>query len=452
LHKLRLALIPLGAILVALLSYGTGFFGAATEPPVQASVVNPVAQPVVPPEAAPIAPSDPGAPTDTDRKIAFWQVRIEANPGSDVQYQYLGELFSQKARETGDLGKYSLAREAFEAALERYPGNAGARAGLAATLLALHAWPEAIGAGTALLQSDPRAHAAVAVIGDASLEIGDLDTAASAFETLRQVAGGPAVEARFARLAFLNGDTESAIRILKEATVAAAAVNRPPEELAFYQYSIGEYRFSQGEYEGADDAYRASLEHLPGYHLPLAGRGRVAYARGDLAGAIDAYRQATAIIPRPEWLAYLGDLLVLSGDDDAAEQQYGAVDFIAQLGDAQAEIANRDIALFQASHRRDTGHAVTLARAELEVRKDVYGYDALAWALYNDGKTQLALGPARQAVALGTRDARLLYHLGMIELDAGLEAAGVAHLQEALALNPAFDPLGAERAREALGG
>jgi Flp pilus assembly protein TadD len=140
------------------------------------------------------------------------------------------------------------------------------------------------------------------------------------------------------------------------------------------------------------------------------------------------------------------------GDQARAEEQYGAVEFIAEVSGPQANVANRELALFQASHGRDTANAVRLAEAELETRKDIYGYDALAWALYNDGHPEAALEPARAALSLGTRDPRLLYHAGMIGIAVGSEVAGRALLRDALALNPAFDPLGVDLARETLGG
>jgi Flp pilus assembly protein TadD len=149
-------------------------------------------------------------------------------------------------------------------------------------------------------------------------------------------------------------------------------------------------------------------------------------------------------------VAYLGDLYAVKGDHVAAEAQYKTVDFIVELDEVQAQVFNREIALFQATHHRDTPHAVAIARAELETRRDIYGYDALGWALYNDGHAGEALDPARQAVSLGTQDPRLLYHLGMVELATGHRADGQAHLLAALALNPAFDPLGAADARAAL--
>lgn len=389
--------------------------------------------------------------SDTDRRIAFWQGRIKANPTSDSQYQYLGQLFARKGRQTGDINQYTLAGQAFQKAIELYPGSVAARTGLAVNLVTLHDWSNAIEQGKTILETDPRAIGAVAVIGDASLETGDLDTAQAAFGTLRQKVDSPAVESRFARLAFLTGKSDEAIRILDDAATTSVSLNGSAEEQAFYQYSAGQYRFDSGDVDGAEREFEDALRAFPNYYLAIAGRGRVAFARGDLAAAIGFYRAAVAIIPKPELVAYLGDLYALNGDRVAAEAQYKTVDFIVRLNAVQAQVFSREIAQFQATHHRDTAHAVAIARAELETRKDIYGYDTLAWALYNDGQPSDALAPAQQAVSLGTQDPKLLYHLGMIELATGHPADGQAHLRAALALNPAFDPLGAAAARAALG-
>ena len=449
--KNRFLFLPIGALVIALLSYGLAAFGGAhgrPSRPATAVVQDAVTQPELPAAGAAFGAVDT---SDTDSRIAFWQARIKANPDSDSQYQYLGQLLAVKGRETGDIAQYALATEAFQKAIELFPGNVAARSSLAINLVTLHQWTAAIDLGKRILKSDLRAIGAVAVIGDASLEIGDLDTARAAFETLRQKVDGPSVESRFARIAFLTGQTDRAIQILDDAAQSAANLNGSSEEQAFYHYSAGEYRFNKGDVDGAEREFEAALSVFPNYYLALAGRGRVAFARGDTDGAIGFYRAAVAIIPKPELLAYLGDLYSVKGDQVDAEKQYQAVDFIAKLNEIQAQVFNREIALFQATHHRDTAHAVEIAGAELKTRKDIYGYDAVAWALYNDGQAAQALAPAQQAVSLGTQDPRLLYHLGMIEFALGRTVDGRGHLRAAIALNPAFDPLGAALAREALG-
>jgi hypothetical protein len=55
-----------------------------------------------------------------------------------------------------------------------------------------------------------------------------------------------------------------------------------------------------------------------------------------------------------------------------------------------------------------------------------------------------------QALALGTRDAKLLYHAGMIEAALGNDTAARGYLEDALATDPSFDPLGVRTARTTL--
>jgi tetratricopeptide (TPR) repeat protein len=447
----RWLLLPLAAFVVVAISYAAVAIGGASAKPVvptTATVSDPVNDPLSPAAGTAIGGSDT---TDTDARIAFWQQRIKATPSSDDQYVYLGELLAEKGRETGDIADYTQADQAFRQALQLYPANAAAQADLARNLVTLHQWKEAIAQGTAILQKDTHAFGAVAIVGDASLEIGDIDTAQAAFETLRDKMDSPAVTIRFARLAFLKGDTDGAIKLADEAAADAASLNASAEEQAFDLYVAGEYRWNKGDINGAESEYEASLRIFPSYYLSLTGRGRVAFARGDLDGAIGFYRAAVAIIPRPELLAFLGDLYTLKGDTTDAEAQYKAVDFIAKLGDTRAQVFNRELVLYEATHQRGVTDAVALAKAELVDRKDIYGYDALAWALYRSGDAADAYAPAQQSLTLGTKDPKLFYHVGMIELATGHTADGKAHLQEALSLNPAFDPLGAADARKALG-
>jgi tetratricopeptide (TPR) repeat protein len=95
---------------------------------------------------------------------------------------------------------------------------------------------------------------------------------------------------------------------------------------------------------------------------------------------------------------------------------------------------------------------VEMARAEYAVRQDVYGADALAWALFKAGQIDEAAALSERALALGTRDALLLYHAGMIAARQGDHERARRLLNEALAINPGFDPLQATVARQTLAG
>ena len=82
--------------------------------------------------------------------------------------------------------------------------------------------------------------------------------------------------------------------------------------------------------------------------------------------------------------------------------------------------------------------ALDLAQQELAVRKDIYGYDVLAWALYKNGRFEEARDAIDEALVQGTKDARLFFHAGMIYHGLGEAPKAKEFLARALATNPYF--------------
>jgi tetratricopeptide (TPR) repeat protein len=114
------------------------------------------------------------------------------------------------------------------------------------------------------------------------------------------------------------------------------------------------------------------------------------------------------------------------------------------------QLYNRQLALFYADHDLKPDEAYTLAAREYEARPDIYGADALAWTALKAGKLTEAQAAMKEALKLGTRDAKLLYHAGLIARAAGDKASAENYLKRALALNRQFDPLQAPFAQQAL--
>jgi tetratricopeptide (TPR) repeat protein len=129
---------------------------------------------------------------------------------------------------------------------------------------------------------------------------------------------------------------------------------------------------------------------------------------------------------------------------------YDLVEYIGQLNAVNKVIYNRELAYFYADHETKLDAALALARAEYEMRRDVYGHDALAWALYKAGRWQESLAPMEEALELGTRDAKLFFHAGMIHRAAGNTVRAREYLARALATNPHFHVLHAAVAARAL--
>jgi tetratricopeptide (TPR) repeat protein len=177
---------------------------------------------------------------------------------------------------------------------------------------------------------------------------------------------------------------------------------------------------------------------------------KVRTAHTNYPEAIALYQKAVASVPDPQIVALLGDVYAQIGQLDEAKKQYELVEYIGTLARLNRTIYNRPLAIFYADHDRNLPEALGLAQKELEIRKDIYGYDALAWALYKNGRYEDALEAIKKALRLGTKEAIFYYHAGMIQARLGLEKEAAASLKRALEINPYFHLRQAEEARAML--
>ncbi|HEX8180064.1 MAG TPA: tetratricopeptide repeat protein, partial [Pyrinomonadaceae bacterium] len=145
-----------------------------------------------------------------------------------------------------------------------------------------------------------------------------------------------------------------------------------------------------------------------------------------------------------------GDLYKLAGREREAAAQYALVEQIARLSTLNGQLYNRQLALFYADHDLKPAEAYALATREYAARHDIYGADAVAWTALKAGQLAAAQAAIKEALKLGTRDAKLLYHAGLIARAAGDKTGAADYLKRALALNPQFDPLQASFAQRAL--
>jgi tetratricopeptide (TPR) repeat protein len=401
------------------------------------------------------APIDvPGAPLggfddvkQIDHSIAAWTANLAANAKDFISAGNLAALYEARARLSGEVGDYGRAQEAANRSLAIEPKQVDVLALHARLALATHDFQRALGEAQTLDHSAPDQPAILAIIADAQLELGDVDTASATYGRIQSIIPSPAINARLARVAFLRGDPATAIREAEAAQSDAASSGVAGPSLSWYSYVAGTMRLMSGDPEGAARWFDTALREWPGSFLALAGRARAAAALGDTDAAVADYRAAIAVAPQPDALTALGDLLAMRGDDRGAREQYDTVLAIAKLQGSAGLVFNRQLVLFDVNHGRDAATALSLAEQELAVRKDVYGYDAQAWALLANGRASDADAAMARALALGTRDATLLYHAGEIARALGDASRARNLLSDALAIRGGLDPLAASRAQ-----
>lgn len=382
--------------------------------------------------------------------ISVIEDRVARNPGSFIDYTVLGDMNLGQLRRSGDAGASVRAEEAFQKALEINPSYAPAIAGYASALFSQHRFDEAITWSQKVPAASKAGLRALATIADSQLSLGRYSEAESSYAELAAREPGPATDARLSHLRFLFGDADGALRLARSAATSAYVSGIDPETMAWYLSRVGELFFGQSDLNAASAHYRSALAIYPDHYPSLVGLARVTAATGDLDESAGYYVRAADISPQPAVLAALGDVYAALGRTREAETQFETVELIGRLAEINKSVYNRELALFYSDHDTKVVEALLLAGAEIEIRKDVNGYDALAWALYRNGRHAEALNAVGQALRLGTPDASFHYHAGLIYQALGRRAEAAAALELALRINPYFSLGHAGKARAAL--
>ncbi|MDQ6785936.1 MAG: tetratricopeptide repeat protein [Acidobacteriota bacterium] len=386
--------------------------------------------------------------TISDRQIQTAQNLIEKSPSDPKGYNALCAAFIKKARETGDFGFNAKAETAlnrsFEAAAAE--NNYDAIKLKAMLLLVYHRFDEALETAGQAKNERPDDSQNYGAMTDALIELGRYDEAFDAARAMMNLRPGTNSYTRAAYLRELQGDVKGAI----EAMRAAAEAAPDPETVAWCRVHLGDLLLNAGNLTAAEHEFDIALYHFPDYHLALAGKARARLAFGDLPAAIEFYKQAQARVPLPETAIALGDLYTKLGQPDEAKKQYDLLEFIERTNQPVGGTYSRLLALFYADHDIKLDEALAIAERERAARSDIYTCDALAWCLYKKGDFADAKKAIDEALRLGTRDARISYHAGMIAQSLGNRADAVKRLRFALKINPAFDILQADVAKQKL--
>lgn len=394
----------------------------------------------VPPASAPVEPASPAA-------IARWQARLARNPDDVEAYAQLGLGLLRQVRVSGDMALYDRAGQAFQAALARDPQQVDALVGQGVLALALHDFPGALVWAEQAWALNPFRAEILGIKVDGLVELGRYDEAVTTLQQMIDLRPNLESYSRVSYLRELHGDVDGAIVAMQTAVESAIPGT---EDWAWTLTHLGNLSFNRGDLATAATIYQQILSQQPHYPYAVAGMARVHAAEGKPADALTQYQDLVKRLPLPEFVIALGELYEANGQVDAAQAQYDLVGVMQQLNAAAGMNVDLEMALFNASHGTDAAQTVAEARAAYAERPTIYGADALAWALYQTGDYTEAWTKSQEALRLGTKDAALHFHAGMIAQALGDATAARDHLETALAINPYFSPLSGPVATQTL--
>ena len=392
---------------------------------------------------------NPIAVKPLDQQIEVYQKNAQLNPKDVSNLNRLSYAFIQKVRQTADASFGVSAEQLLNKALKIDPKNYESLYYLALVQMSQHRFVDAKKSALSAISVEPSNSDAYGALGDATYELGQYEECAAAYQKMLDRRPSTASYSRAAYYRRLNGDVSGAADLLKRAYELADY--NDPENRAWCLFQLGNLAFGAGKLDEAEKLYSMAVEIFPNYYNALAGLGKVNAALGKVENSISYYQKAIAIVPMPEFVSALGDVLTAVGRAQEAKRQYDLVEFIGTLSKINKEIYNRQLALFYADHvEQKRIDALKMTAEELKFRKDIYGYDAYAWCLYKNGRYSQAAESMQNALRMKTPDAMLYFHAGMISLAVNRTAEARGYFQKAIDLNPHFHPLFEKIAREKL--
>jgi tetratricopeptide (TPR) repeat protein len=388
----------------------------------------------------------PAVSGSLERTIESLQDRLRRIPSDWRSFASLGFAYVQQARITANPSFYPKAESVLRRSLDlNRVDNYEAMIAMAALFAARHDFAAALRWGERARAVNPYDGNVYGVLGDAFAELGRYEEAVASFQRMVDTLPGLASYARVSYARELRGDVPGAMVAMRAALDLAGT----PADAAWASFQLGELYFNRGRIDRAAAQYRRARKIDPTAVLPRAGLAKVAWARGDLETAIRGYTAVTRRSPTPEHVIALGDLYAVAGDETAAAGQYELVRVEERLFRSNGVNIDLEQALFEADHG-DAAGALEAAREEWSRRRSIHVADALAWALYANGRYAEAAGYADRALALGTRNALFLFHAGMIRLRLGDAGTARPLLAAAVRTNPYFSIRYAEVARREL--
>ena len=346
-----------------------------------------------------------------DRDIELYDRRILEDPSSALDRFTLARLLFTRSRNTGSTIDLERAEKLVrESITERTQRNYQAFELLSSLLMAQHKFADARTVAMQADSLDPNNSSHLALLGEIELELGEYDAAETHFKAVNYDGRNFTTGARVARWYEVTGQISRARLFLKRAIVAVdRRDDLPREQVAWFHYRLGELELRAGNPGAADSAFRRGLARHTDDVRILGGLSRSALARSDWRQAIDYGERATAIQLDP---ATLGAVSIAYGKlgDTAQASSYARAMSVSAL--KQPGVIHRAWGLFLLDHgtAQDRADVLKRARSELRDRKDVYGHDLMAWALYRDGQIENARREMRLALSQNTEDVMLIEH------------------------------------------
>jgi Tfp pilus assembly protein PilF len=375
-----------------------------------------------------------GDATPAQQKIAWAEAAIRTHGDHCQPYNDLAVAYVRRARETGDDSNYSQAELALKKSFQITPDNLEGQKARLMILLGRGEFTTALELAKALNKKTPDDVLVYGLMADSAIELGNYNDAENAVQWMLDMRpGNVSALLRGARLRWLFGDAEGAMDFYSQAYQQIPPTQK--EDLAWTLTQMADLQLSIGHLDDARRLLHSALEKFPGYYLALESQASVQIAARHPLEAEQLLRHRNEHFPSPTSRYALAKALEESGKVAESNSVYAAFEQEARRLIDAPDNANQELVLYYLGHGKDPAEALRIARIETTKRHDVNTLDVYAWALSSNGQYVEAQREIAAALAVGVREAAMLYHAGVISAKLNDNASAAKYLKASIAID-----------------
>lgn len=386
-----------------------------------------------------------------DSHIEFYKNQIKEDPNEYYTYTKLGELYIQKGRETGAAEYYIKAEEVLTRAIELYTNGYAAYIYLGQVSSYNHDFRKTIEHAKKAIELRPDKGVSYGVLGDAFLELGMYGETRRAYNIMFSIDKSFYSYSRIAQIKDLMGDTNGAIEAMNKSIKLGVRQNLPNENIAWAEVILGSLYLKKGDLKEARKQYNNSIQTFDNYYLALEHLAEVNTLEGNYEDAARLYEKVLEISQKAKFNIALGDVYKKLGKTKKSNTLHkNAFDMYEKYIQDGNTGHLKELILFYSDNDINLDKALKLAKGEIKNTSDIYAYDTLAWVYYKLGEFDKAQDAIYKSLRLGTKDARLFYHAGMIYYKLGVQEKAKKYLNLAINTNPHFNEEAVEESKKIL--
>ncbi|MGA3201927.1 MAG: tetratricopeptide repeat protein [Bryobacteraceae bacterium] len=377
-----------------------------------------------------LAPGDPAAP-----KIDAAEKAIRTSPASEQPYLALAGALCRKARDSEDVRYYDRADAEIQHAIRLSPASFDARKLQVEVLLGRNQLDDALKLATELNKKIPDDLAVWALLARINVALGNYTEAVPQAQWVLDLRPGSTlgfVEA--ARLRAIFGDPEGAREFYEE------GLRRTPladlEERAWLLAQTARNAMDAGDLKGAAYRFEEAIKANPQSQVAMAGLAQLRLRQGEFADAIKLLDERRQSVDNTRNLYDLADALDRAGHKEQAAAAFHDFESRAAAEQTKSTNANLQLILYYADRGSKPAAALELATRESQLHHDFATLDALAWALYANGRYTDAKTRITEALSTGVRNPGYFCHASKISAMLNDAAGAKKFARESAALDP----------------